>query len=203
MALTADSPTTAAVDLGGEWVLSACAYDADGQAQPGSVVTASVTDPAGVITAPAVSSPTSAVFRAVLYPVVAGRWTGHLDSDVGRVYFAVQVSAPAALPTVDDLLGPTDSDDGYLGPTSWSVADVTEALREETAAQASVCRIPAAYPDDLRGALMRRVACNLARRALALGMTQGDAETGTAAYLPGTDPEVRRLEGPWRKLTVG
>jgi hypothetical protein len=55
---------------------------------------------------------------------------------------------------------------------------------------------------DLREALLRRVAANLARRQLGpLPGPQGDSET--PAIVPARDPEVRRLEGPWRKTTVG
>ena len=58
------------------------------------------------------------------------------------------------------------------------------------------------YPKDLRQALLRRVQRNLALRALPLAVLQGDAEAGST-ILPGKDLEVRRLEGPFRRLLVG
>lgn len=93
----------------------------------------------------------------------------------------------------------------YLGESSYTEDQLTAALAAESAAQAARCRVPAAdaeWPADLAEALMRRVATNLARRNLPLAVLQGDAETG-ATILPGSDPEVRRLEAPHRRVTVG
>lgn len=55
-------------------------------------------------------------------------------------------------------------------------------------------------PSDLAEALKRRVARNLAMRSLPLGV-QSD-ELG-ATRVGSVDPEVRRLEGPYRRLAVG
>ncbi|GAB3817460.1 hypothetical protein [Kribbella italica] len=93
----------------------------------------------------------------------------------------------------------------YLGVTSASDEAIESALAAETAAQAVVCRIPAApedYPDDLAEALCRRVARNLALRKIPLAVLLGDAESGST-ILPGRDPEVRRYEAPHRRLVVG
>lgn len=56
------------------------------------------------------------------------------------------------------------------------------------------------WPDDLREALIRRVARNLAMGALPLGVQA--TEVG-GMVLGGKDPEVRRLEAPWRKVVMG
>lgn len=93
----------------------------------------------------------------------------------------------------------------YLGPSSYSSDDLAAALAAEKAAQATRCRVPAddaAWPADLVEALCRRVARNLALRGIPLAVLQGDAEAGSLVP-PGRDPEVRRLEGPWRKLVIG
>lgn len=204
--LTAVSSTTADLGVGGEWIMSARVLDVDGQLVTDDTVTATKTDPTAVTTSLAVTALGDGIYRAVLYPAAAGRWTARLTSAHGALDFAAYVTAVNAPPTLVDLRGdPDDVDtgDGYLGPTSWTDADITSALDSEAAAQRAVCRVPAAYPADLGEALKRRVAVNLARRPLALGMTQGDADTGTANYLPGSDPEVRRLEGPWRRLVGG
>jgi hypothetical protein len=203
--LTAETSTTADLGIGGEWIMCARVLDVDGQLVTDDTVTATKTDPSAVTSALAVTAPGPGVYRAVLYPAAAGRWTARLTSSYGALDFAAYVTAVSAPPTLLELMGDpdVDGDDGYLGPISWTDADVQSALDSEAAAQRAVCRVPAAYPADLGEALKRRVAVNLARRPLALGMTQGDADTGTAAYLPGSDPEVRRLEGPWRKLVVG
>lgn len=95
----------------------------------------------------------------------------------------------------------------YLGDTiSWSNDEVQEAYEAELDAQANVCRIPAdgSYPPALAEALKRRVAHNLALRALPLGVqtTASDYSVATA-YVAGLDAEVRRLEAPYRKVLLG
>lgn len=101
------------------------------------------------------------------------------------------------------MAAPTHADvTAYMGPagTTYSEDEITKALAAETAAQRRVCRISGNdLPPDLLEALLRRVARNLSMRRLPLGV-MGD-EAGTR--LGSTDPEVRRLEGPYRKLTVG
>lgn len=93
----------------------------------------------------------------------------------------------------------------YLGPLATGKTDqvLQSALSAETSAQAARCRVPvdpAAFPDDLAEALCRRVARNLAMRNLPLGV-QVDEMTSTR--IGSSDPEVRRLEAPYRKLVVG
>lgn len=92
--------------------------------------------------------------------------------------------------------------------------EIGSALATETANQRRVVRRsafgidpvlaaqPVAYPPDLAEALCRRVARNLALRGLPLATLQSDSEAGPLV-LPGKDPEVRRLEGPVRRVTVG
>jgi hypothetical protein len=84
---------------------------------------------------------------------------------------------------------------------------IAEAYAEEVAAQAAVCRTLtedeiATYPANLAGALRRRVAVNIAFRALPLAaaatLPDPATPTGVAA-----DPEVRRLEGPYRRVIFG
>lgn len=98
------------------------------------------------------------------------------------------------MPILDDV---TD----YLGDTSASTEEIQNALDAETEAQRMVTSSPARYPRDLREALLRRVAVNLAKRGIPLAVLQGDAETGSLT-IPGRDPEVRRLEAPYRKVVI-
>lgn len=86
--------------------------------------------------------------------------------------------------------------------TGYSDATLQGAINTETSVQAGKCRIPDPVPDELNEAICRRVVCNLARRKLPLAMAQGDADKGPVP-LPTNDPEVRRLEGPHRKLVTG
>lgn len=108
-----------------------------------------------------------------------------------------------ALPTVDDVVA-------YLGDAaaSWETDPdeypaIEEELSAETSAQARLCLVPTPYPDELKLALLRRVQRALSMRALPLAVLQGDSESGSAAFLPGRDPEVRRREAPFRRLVGG
>lgn len=76
---------------------------------------------------------------------------------------------------------------------------LVSALAAETNAQAAACRVDP-YNDNLAEALCRRVARNLAMRGVPLGV-QNDEFGGTR--LGSTDPEVRRLEAPYRRVSVG
>ena len=95
----------------------------------------------------------------------------------------------------------------YLGTShSWDDAAIAEAYEAELGAQADTCRLPAdgPYPPALVDALGRRVAHNLAVRELPLGVqaTVSDMAVATRT-VGGLDPEVRRLEGPYRKVLFG
>jgi hypothetical protein len=99
--------------------------------------------------------------------------------------------------TVDDLID-------YLGG-SWGESNedlLQSVLDAETAAQSARCRVSDPSPADLDEALKRRVARNLEMRKIPLAVPQGDAEAGPV-FVPGTDPEVRRLEAPYRRLVIG
>ena|SRR5690348_10135275 len=88
--------------------------------------------------------------------------------------------------------------------------ELQDVLDAEVELQAKVCRIPVdptdppadAFPASLRTAVFRRVARALALKGIPLAVLQGDSETGTT-FLPANDPEVRRLEGPYRVVVFG
>lgn len=80
------------------------------------------------------------------------------------------------------------------------VARVTRVWGAEGAAQTRVCRIPDEYPADLAEALLRRIAHTLAAENIPLGVQAGD-EGGLR--LSANDPEVRRLEAPFRRKSFG
>ena len=95
----------------------------------------------------------------------------------------------------------------YLGQSSYSDDQLSSALAAELAAQARVVRdsarpIDGPWDADVTEALKRRVARNLAMRGIPLAMFSGDQELG-GLVPPNRDPEVRRLEGPVRKLKTG
>jgi hypothetical protein len=91
----------------------------------------------------------------------------------------------------------------YLGSNGLTVklTDVADALVAEIAAQSRVCRVaPATLEPDLAQALKRRVGRNLAMRNLILGVLSDEAG---GIRLGSNDPEIRRLEAPFRKLVQG
>lgn len=88
----------------------------------------------------------------------------------------------------------------YLGDSGGaSDQAVKDALAAETADQAARCKVDP-YSSSLAEALKRRVAHNLAMKNLPLGV-QTD-EFGSTR-ISSTDPEVRRLEAPYRRTVVG
>lgn len=109
------------------------------------------------------------------------------------------------MPTAPDL----EAVKGYLGTavSSYTDTELQSALDAETAAQGKVCKIKdewTEYPADLAEALFRRVHHNLALRGLPLGVQATITEAAVATNsVGGTDAEVRRLEGPYRKRIVG
>lgn len=194
---------TATADLlpiGGRWLVAVEITDDDGT--PIDVApTVTVTLPAGSTTSPTPELVTSGVYRAAYDVGTAGRYIARVvASGYGAADFAVYVTGTTAgtgMPNTDDVAD-------YLGDSaaSWTTEELQDALDAEAAAQRSLCRVGAVYPADLRQALLRRVTRNLALRSLPLAVLRGDAEAGDT-ILPGRDPEVRRLEGPHRKLVAG
>jgi hypothetical protein len=93
------------------------------------------------------------------------------------------------VPTVEEVANEIGKIASVIG--SAYLAEVTD--------QASRCRVEP-YTDALAAALCRRVlrAVNMAN--LPLGLLQD--ETG-ATRVGSTDPEVRRLEGPYRRVVIG
>lgn len=88
----------------------------------------------------------------------------------------------------------------YLG-ASGGASDqaIQSALAAEQSDQATRCRVDL-YNDALAEALKRRVARNLAMKGLPIGVQTN--EFGSTS-IGSTDPEVRRLEAPYRRMRVG
>lgn len=100
----------------------------------------------------------------------------------------------------------------YMGTSlapSYTDQVLNDVLDTEAADQAS--RVKTAYkltaidnswdthPAPLREAILRRCARNLALRKLPLGITDGETQT----HIYGKDSEVRRLEAPYLRVSVG
>ena len=100
----------------------------------------------------------------------------------------------ANLPTLADLRG-------YL-TTSADDATLLDALAAETAAQAARRRVTP-FTADLRQALMRRVARNLAARSITVATFSAFEGGSTVVRVPAMDVEIQRFEAPYPKLPVG
>ena len=88
----------------------------------------------------------------------------------------------------------------YLGTTSATDADILDALAVERSDQARTCNIDA-YTAGLRGALMRRVARNLAGRRLPTAQVNSFGQSGSGAgnrLASDLSAEIDRLERPYR-----
>lgn len=186
------SSTSVDLPVNGVWRIEVCADEAP-------VVT--VTLPAGSTATPAVEDRGHGRYRAEYVVLTTGRYIARaVTAASGAADFTAYVTATVAgtaMPNVEDL-------DDYLtsaGGHSWSDIDLQDALDVEGAAQRGVCRVPAAYPADLRHALLRRAARNLALRKVALATAAGVDDNGDRQLtIPGLDREIRRYEAPYRKL---
>ena len=91
------------------------------------------------------------------------------------------------------------------GGASYTTADIEKELAVEGAAQRRICDVPAAMPEELREALIRRTVRALFMRRQLTELPRSDGGDFDLAPIvpPGRDPEVRRLESPHRKLTMG
>lgn len=202
--MTVYARSSASVDLpiGGVWAVEVHVTDADGDDVAGATVVVTVTLPAGGTATPTVTELSCGRYRAEYVVATAGRYIARaVTTTYGTADFTAWVTATVAGTAMPNLAAAKvylkiDEDD-----TSQDV-DIADALAAEAAAQRAVCRVPAAYPDDLRQALLRRVARNLALRGLPIMVLRGDAESGSTIP-PGRDSEVRRFEGPYRKLRTG
>ncbi len=190
-------PTVQELAVDDLWFIRAAADASD------SVLSILVTDPDSDTVVPTVIDGGWSVLVAA-----PGRWMAKVyAADEGVVYFVANVTAVGALPTLVDLRGTDpdrqDPDDlGYLGDNSFTDAEIQDALDAEADAQRRACVVPAAYPYDLRQALLRRVARNLALRQLPIMVLRGDAEAGSV-NIPGRDAEIRRLEAGHRRMVMG
>lgn len=196
MGVRALSSTGVDLPVDGVWALVVAVTDSDGC--PAAVTpTVAVTLPDDSTAAPTAEAVATGVYRAELAVAQAGRYVARVTTPAnGAADFTAFVTATVAasgMPSVTDV-------SGYLDENSWTDEQIQDALDAESAAQRRVCGVPAAYPDDLRQALLRRVSRNLAMRGQPYA-TIPDTETPTV--VPSRDPEVRRLEAPFRKLVMG
>jgi hypothetical protein len=194
MSAAATTPVDVQLDVGDTWTL--------GVAVPaGSTVAVQVTSPSGDTATP---TPVTTGGRvAVQVPLEeAGRYLA-VVTVTGETSEVIPFTAHAAEPTATDDLPDVEELKGYLGDTSATDDEIEDALDAEMAAQLRLCDVPAAYPDDLRQALKRRVARNLAARGVPIAQFTSFDTGAVTSRVTRTDAEVVRLEAPFRKVVVG
>jgi len=183
-------------NVGDEVLVTHEVRDLEGDLSNAATVTLTVTRPDLSTVQPAVTNPPedTGLYEVGVTLTTAGRYifSWVTTSPATASASAVEATQPSNRPDINDVIQ-------YLGPSSQhEPADVLEALNAETAAQAAICRIGAEFPPDLAEALKRRVARNLAMKALPLGL-QASSESATATTRVGADAEIQRLEDPHRQ----
>jgi hypothetical protein len=188
--------------LGQPVPLSFSTYGTDGVLAAPTSAVLTVTRPDGSTTLPALTvDDAGSTFTVDFVPAMTGRHVAAFVSTGAAAGAAVDVfdvlSATASVVTVADVRA-------YLGAdTSATDAELGGALDAERSAQADVCRVDDFTP-ALREALLRRVARNLAARSVPVASFSAfEGGGGEVRRVPQRDPEVARLEAPYRRLVVG
>lgn len=194
------SEQTGTLQVGDPWPIWVWLTDDDGDPVTPTTVTVVVTRPDLTTSTPTAVEDSGGDWRATYTLAAAGRHTALVTvtgPGAGVVPFAVEaVGVGVQLPLLAEVKT-------YLGDVSASDPELQDALDAEAAAQRARCRVPSEYPDDLRQALLRRVARNLAARSVPVASFTSFEGGQTATRVPGVDPEVKRLEAPYRRRTVG
>ena len=199
--MSVETVSSASIDarLGAVWDLHVAVRDIDGcLVDDPAVIT--VTPPDGTPATPDVETDGTGQYRAVYVLAEPGRYVARaVTAENGAADFAAFVTEPTPAGGMPDLAEVLNY---LLWETDTDTDEAAFALAAESAAQRGKCRVDAIYPDDLRNALFRRIARNLAMKGIPLAVLRGNAEDGTLV-VPGNDPEVRRLEAPYRRLPMG
>lgn len=193
--------TSSELESGDRWVIDVELRDDDGYlADVEPVIT--VTSPAAVVTTPTVTQVSFGVYRTVVTPAVAGKWTAvAAATDHGTKSFTTYVVTGATFPTVTDIRDYATSV-GQDQTDGWEDEEIQSAIDAEASQQRKRCDVGAVYPADLSEALKRRVMRSLAMRSI-ITPTElvGDAAENVDV-VPFNDPEIRRLENPYRKVVM-
>jgi hypothetical protein len=198
-ATTSQSQT---LDVGDVWEIGVVTLDDDGTPVAATVAVTITTPAGGTATPTAEEEDDTGYYLAEYTTLAAGRHlavvtvSGTVVGVVPFTAWAQSGTTAAGMPTLSTVKA-------YLGDTSWSDAEITDALNAETAAQRARCRVPAVYTDDLAQALQRRVARNLAARAVPVATFTSFEGGTTSARVPQLDAEITRFEAPYRRRSFG
>jgi hypothetical protein len=189
-------------DVGDTWRGWLLVTDNDGVAASADTVTVALTTPAGTAdTGTATAQTTTGVYLLAYAMATAGTYTFVVtvaSTSFGSDVLAFRVVSRATSGAPPDASAVR----AYLGDTSATDEEITDALGAETAAQARTCNVPADYPQDLDQALKRRVARNLAARAVPVATFTSFEGGGTSVRVPKLDAEITRLEAPYRRWVI-
>ena len=188
----ATTPTDVTLDVGDTWEFSL-------DVPVNAAVSVLVTAPTGDTSAPVPSGAGAVTIQVPL--VLAGRYIAAVTvvsgtSDV--VLFTAWAREQGGPPSAVQVRAYLDSN----GETSATDEAIAEALAAEEANQRLAC-YGDDYGPDLAEALKRRVAKNLAARAVPIASTTTFDGGTTQARVQRYDAEVTRFEGPYRRLAVG
>ena len=187
------------LNVGNQWVIAVAVRDLDGCYTDAVTPVVTITLPDASTVTPTLERADTGLYRTTHTVAAAGRYIcSAVAAGYGSADLALNVSAVTTgtgVPSVDEYKNYVKQDFG-----SWDDEEIEATLLSEASAQRAVCRVGAVIPPDLREAVMRRVRVNLSRRNLPVLVTV-DSE-GNNTFLPTNDPEVRRLERPYRKVVT-
>lgn len=174
-------------------------HDVNGDLVDPPSVTLTIARPNGTSVTLDVTHAGTGSYTTDYVPTIAGRHTARFMAtgpDGGVLEDAFDVLASSlGNPTLVELRE-------YLGQTSVTDTELGSALRAEQTAQNARCRVDP-YSPDLHEALCRRVARNLAARRVPVAQYSSFEGGATTTRVPATDPEIRRLEAPYRRRPLG
>ena len=185
--------------LGALVPLTFAVYDPDGDYVAPDSATLTVTLPDGTTTSPTLVNDDTGIYTYDYPTVQVGPHsavfvaTGANGGTIEDVWLVTATGLTVV--TVDDVRG-------YLGDTSASDDTLAGVLAAEQAAQAARCRLDPTNA-DLREALLRRCARNLAARSVPVASFTSFEGGATSTRVPTSDPEIARLEAPYKRLPVG
>jgi len=189
-------------DVGDTWRGVLLVTDVDGTSASADTVTVVVVEPSGATLAGTATEQDTPGEYIVEYDVAVSGL--HIiiitaaSTTFGTDVLTMSIHVRATTGTIPDMSAVM----AYLGDTSYTAEEISDALAAEQAAQTHACTIPAEYPADLAQALKRRVARNLAARDVPVASFTSFEGGGTSARVPKIDAEIARFEGPWRKWPV-
>jgi hypothetical protein len=201
--LRAISDTSAELQINGRWVIDVAVLDDDGRfVSPDVTVVITSTSPADDVSTPTVERLTSGVYRATALVTLPGRYIATVSAvgygAVSFTAFVTDVTTADGMPTVQDV---RDYAEDNIG--SWTDPQIQEVLDSEAVQQRRRLTVGAVYPADVAEALKRRVvrALNLRSKTMPTDFSSGFDGEGSS-FIPFNDPEIKRLEAPYRKVVL-